>query len=487
MEPFAPESLSPGVLPDSGLQPVKVAQDRMGLEMKANQLSEAAKQAKKAEEQKVKEGFNMPDFGKVYYRHKQAGEMVYNENLLKPLAQIEKNWADNPTNRDMNPNEIGTPAYMQKEKVINDAVQFVKRSADIQAQFDDMLKQYGAREDIDPTYLQDLTDWAGSEDALFKGVPAPTPEIYWNEGEAYKNSFGQIQAEKRGSERPTGDGYTTSIVTETITPDDIKAKAISVEADPIFRANLERKVNNLDPAQRATLAVQAKQSGMSLLAQQAYNDNIHYARRDAVQTLQSDPTYMWGKGLENDQSKASLFVEQARGMESGELKGGIDIDQTWMSGLNPQGDKGVPLSGAKVYSVWNNLNYSVKEKKNATGNVVEVPMKIRGVIVKGGKRAIVYEDPNGTGASVVVQKPDEPENTSKYKMTPWMNEDEFATEVVGKIPDANKGILPSKDVITYAQEQYKTIKGKEGNIDLQSGGANPFDKPKGQPQAKTKF
>lgn len=170
MEPFAPESLSPGVLPDSGLQPVKVAQDRMALEMKANQLGEAAKQAKKAEEQKVKEGFKMPDFGKVYYRHKQAAEQVYNENLLRPLAQIEKNFADNPTNRDLNPNEIGTPAYMQKEKVINDAVQFVKRSADIQAQFDEMLKQYGSRADISPEYLQDLTDWAGSQDALFNGA-----------------------------------------------------------------------------------------------------------------------------------------------------------------------------------------------------------------------------------------------------------------------------------------------------------------------------
>jgi len=312
MEPFAPESLSPGVLPDSGLQPVKVAQDRMALEMKANQLGEAAKQAKKAEEQKVKEGFKMPDFGKVYYRHKQAGEQVYNENLLRPLAQIEKNFADNPTNRDLNPNEIGTPAYMQKEKVINDAVQFVKRSADIQAQFDDMLKQYGSRADISPEYLQDLTDWAGSQDALFNGAPAPTPEIYWNEGEAYKNSFGQIQAEKRGSEGPTGTGYTTSVVTETITPDDIKAKAMSVEADPIFRVNLERKVNNLNTAQRAALAAQAKESGMSLLAQQAYNDNIHYAKTDRVQTLQSDATFnnKMGSGWGSDNASMERLADE---------------------------------------------------------------------------------------------------------------------------------------------------------------------------------
>ena len=46
MEPFAPESLSPGVLPDSGLQPVKVAQDRMAMEQKANQLKAAADAAK---------------------------------------------------------------------------------------------------------------------------------------------------------------------------------------------------------------------------------------------------------------------------------------------------------------------------------------------------------------------------------------------------------------------------------------------------------
>ena len=344
MEPFAPESLSPGVLPDSGLQPVKVAQDRMGLEMKANQLGEAAKQAKKAEEQKVKEGFKMPDFGKVYYRHKQAGEQVYNENLLRPLAQIEKNWADNPTNRDLNPNEIGTPAYMQKEKVINDAVQFVKRSADIQAQFDEMLKQYGSRADISPEYLQDLTDWAGSQDALFNGAPAPTPEIYWNEGEAYKNSFGQIQAEKRGSEGPTGTGYTTSVVTETITPDDIKAKAMSVEADPIFRVNLERKVNNLNTAQRAALAAQAKESGMSLLAQQAYNDNIHYAKTDRVQTLQSDATFnnKMGSGWGSDNASMERLADEI--INSGDLTSPHwRRFSGWYSGDAPQGYKGKPI------------------------------------------------------------------------------------------------------------------------------------------------
>jgi len=342
MEPFAPESLSPGVLPDSGLQPVKVAQDRMAMEQKANQLKAAADAAKKAEAAKVKETFKEPDYSKVYFLHTQRASQKYSD-LEKGLAQIEKNWADNPTNPEMNPDQEGTMANAQKKKLYFDQVQFVKNSEDIKERAAEIRKAYGTRTDIMPEYWEDVAAWETSDEALQGKANMPEPEMYWDKAKAYEDYFGKIKADKRAT-ATAGGGYIDEKTVETITEPDIRNVAQSMATDRLAAANIQKEIDALGAAEKAALMEQSRQSGMTPVSQKFYNDNLYRTQRVETKNKSSDATFnnKMGSGWGSDMASMERLADEI--INSGDLTSPHwRRFSGWYSGDAPQGYKGTPI------------------------------------------------------------------------------------------------------------------------------------------------
>lgn len=395
----------------------------------------------------------------------------------------------NPGNPAFDPMNPTSEAYNKLKDAEDALTQFQVGSAQRGKDWTAAILSYDPTKDS-PADLEEKRRYYQSLTGEHMAGKVPQPVLLGNYAPeaVYNDAVSKLKTDQTAYAKPGEPGYLIEGTTEVLSDDAVKEAAFNIAHEPRQAKMTAMRIEAMPETQRTQLIKEAEANGKTPVEWLTWLDMDEKAGTKTTRGIKSDPTYMWGKGLENDMSKASLFVEQGRGFESGDLEGGVDIEDTWMSGGNDQGNKGINMPKAKVWNVWNNLNFGVKY--DSKGNPINMPIK--GVLKSGGKLAVVYEDPTyalpkGNEPKFKVQRPEEVENNARYKMTPWMDEKEFNTEVIGKIPDANKGILPSKDVITYAQDQYKAIKGKEGNIDLQSGGANPFDKPKGQPQATTKF
>lgn len=325
MEPqqFAPESLSPTILPDSKYEPLDVGYKRMELESKAKALADAAKKAQDAEKQKVRDSFKMPDFGEVFFLQKAAGDKAFGE-FEQGLGMIEKNWADNPTNPDLDPDRPGSAAYQQKMRLFYDATQMVKRSMQVKSEYEDALAKYSGRTDIRPEYFNELTEWAKSQEAMRGEAAMPVPTAYVDEGKLYDTFFADFAAaaEKTSKSGPTGTGYMVTEDTEVLSPDKVKAVAKSIASSAEGAALLEANINAMASEDRAVLNEQAKQNGLTPAEQWVYNKNLWRAKKEVTKRTTEDNAYSakWGSGWGNDKVVADRIVSLIQGVSTGDPK-----------------------------------------------------------------------------------------------------------------------------------------------------------------------
>jgi len=463
MEPFAPESLSPGVLPDSGLQPVKVAQDRMEMEQKANQLKAAADAAKKAEAAKVKETFKEPDYSKVYFLHTQRASQKYSD-LEKGLAQIEKNWADNPTNPEMNPDQEGTMANAQKKKLYFDQVQFVKNSEDIKERAAEIRKAYGTRTDIMPEYWEDVAAWETSDEALQGKANMPEPEMYWDKARAYEDYFGKIKADKRAT-ATAGGGYIDEKTVETITKPDIRNVAQSMATDRLAAANIQKEIDALGAAEKAALMEQSRQSGMTPVSQKFYNDNLYRTQRVETKNRSSDATFnnQWGSGWGNDDVAADRWVKYTLGVTANNPEVFTPIDEFY-SGEYKQGTKGIMGLPDKLPDGANAVFQGYKGQKVGKSNGKDLYVTFG---TRNGDGTISLYASTELGAS----------DFKKMRKVLHTNQGDFASDVVEMMTEANEEL--KKPAVEKKLKEYGVVR-ESGDIQVKS--TNPYNQPAAKPK-----
>lgn len=464
MEPFAPESLSPGVLPDSGLQPVKVAQDRMAMEQKANQLKATADAAKKAEAAKVKETFKEPDYSKVYFLHTQRASQKYSD-FEKGLAQIEKNWADNPTNPEMNPDQEGTMANAQKKKLYFDQVQFVKNSEDIKERAAEIRKAYGTRTDIMPEYWEDVAAWETSDEALQGKANMPEPEMYWDKAKAYEDYFGKIKADKRATAEETGGGYIDEMTVETITEPDIRNVAQSMATDRLAAANIQKEIDALGAAEKAALMEQSRQSGMTPVSQKFYNDNLYRTQRVETKNKSSDATFnnQWGSGWGNDDVAADRWVKYTLGVTANNPEVFTPIDEFY-SGEYKQGTKGIMGLPDKLPDGANAVFQGYKGQKVGKSNGKDLYVTFG---TRNGDGTISLYASTELGAS----------DFKKMRKVLHTNQGDFASDVVEMMTEANEEL--KKPAVEKKLKEYGVVR-ESGDIQVKS--TNPYNQPAAKPK-----
>lgn len=470
--PLQPLSQSAPVFQGYGTNPLDVFKGRMAqqaAEAKEAALKQAALDKAKAEKAKA----NMPEFGQVYTPH--TNEYLGMVNSYNQWHAAKMQEAEKLGDRNLDPNEPGSKANLEDLAMQASVKQYAKNSDFLKTRFEafhnDYVQNPGKYTPDDYAAMVEATNASPYEYMTGK---RQLPQLigYWNKADVIKKVFETI--EPSTWENSTYDPE-LDMFTDTggggVTDGTIRQQAFAIATPGTQEySRWTREVEQLPEEQQKQLAIEADKYKVTPAQVKAYKDMkaLAYSTYQEKKSSAGLKSGMYGSGWGNEEASASLFVEQNRGIEEGNIEGQKPVPLSWFSGEHFQ--KETELQNATLWEGWNNLNYKVKVDEEGK----EIPMKIKGVILKGNKRAIAYEDPTESSA------------IKKTKISKLMDADEFASEVMGKIPDANPKVLQSKAVIRYAEDKYGAVTGKKGTVDLHTNPekALPFAERVAQQQNK---